>query len=60
VVGGVHASRAPEDFADHGVDCIVLGDGTTMMPELVETFETGRPLEEIPGRGLPVDDERVV
>lgn len=59
VVGGVHASRAPEDFADHSVDCIVLGDGTTLMPELMEAFRTGRPLEEIPGLALPVDDERV-
>jgi radical SAM superfamily enzyme YgiQ (UPF0313 family) len=49
VVGGVHASRAPEDYADPSVDCVVLGDGTTVMPEVVRAFETGRPLEEIPG-----------
>jgi hopanoid C-3 methylase len=60
VVGGVHASRAPEDFADGAVDCIVLGDGTSIMPELMEAFGTGRNLEEIPGLALPIDDERVV
>jgi hopanoid C-3 methylase len=59
VVGGVHASRAPEDFADAAVDCIVLGDGTSIMPELMHAFETGRDLEEIPGLALPLDDERV-
>ncbi len=59
VVGGVHASRAPDDFADHAVDCIVLGDGTTMMPELLAAFESGAPLEDVPGLALPLDDERV-
>lgn len=59
VVGGVHASRAPEDFADHSVDCIVLGDGTTVMPELLEALRQGAPLEEFPGLALPLDDERV-
>jgi radical SAM superfamily enzyme YgiQ (UPF0313 family) len=60
VVGGVHAAKAPEDFADHAVDCIVLGDGTTVMPELLDAFESGRLLDDIPGLALPVDDERVV
>jgi len=60
VVGGVHASRAPDDFADHAVDCIVLGDGTSVMPELLDAIRTGRMLEEVAGLALPVDDERVV
>lgn len=60
VVGGVHAARAPEDFADHAVDCIVLGDGTTTMPEVLEAFESGRPLEDIPGLALAISDEEVV
>jgi radical SAM superfamily enzyme YgiQ (UPF0313 family) len=55
VVGGVHASRAPEDYADPSVDCIVPGDGTTVMPDVVRAFETGRPLEEVPGLVLPRD-----
>ncbi|WP_137128463.1 B12-binding domain-containing radical SAM protein [Roseomonas sp. HF4] len=53
VVGGVHASRAPEDFADPAVDCIVLGDGTTVMPEVVAAFAANRSLEDIPGLALP-------
>jgi radical SAM superfamily enzyme YgiQ (UPF0313 family) len=53
VVGGVHASRAPEDFADPSVDCIVLGDGTTVMPEVVAAFEAGRDLRDVPGLALP-------
>ena len=56
VVGGVHASQAPEDFADASVDCIVLGDGTTVMPEVLAALEAGRPLEDIPGLALPRGD----
>jgi hopanoid C-3 methylase len=55
VVGGVHASRVPEDFADGAVDCIALGDGTSLLPEIVAAFESGRPLAEIPGLALPRD-----
>lgn len=60
VVGGVHASQVPEDFSDPAVDCIVLGDGTTLMPELLAAFESGRPLSEIPGLALPAGDRRVI
>jgi radical SAM superfamily enzyme YgiQ (UPF0313 family) len=54
VVGGVHASVAPEDFADAAVDCIALGDGTTLMPELLGTLARGEPLEGVAGLALPV------
>jgi radical SAM superfamily enzyme YgiQ (UPF0313 family) len=60
VAGGVHASRAPEDFADHAIDAVVLGDGTTVMPELLRAFADGTMLEDVAGLALPVDDERVV
>jgi len=56
VVGGVHASRVPEDFSDPSVDCIVTGDGTTLMPELLEAFAARRPLTDIAGLALPVPD----
>jgi radical SAM superfamily enzyme YgiQ (UPF0313 family) len=59
VVGGVHAAKVPEDFADVAVDCIVLGDGTTTITELVAAFGSGRALEEIPGLALPNDDGSV-
>jgi len=53
VVGGVHASRVPEDFADGAVDCIALGDGTTLMPEILAALEGGRPLTDVAGLALP-------
>ena len=53
VVGGVHAARVPEDFADGSVDCVVLGDGTSIMPELMEAFAGRKALEEVPGLALP-------
>ncbi len=59
VVGGVHASKAPEDFADPAIDCIVLGDGTTMMPELIGAFENNKPLHDIPGLAIPLSDSEL-
>jgi len=59
VVGGVHASRVPEDFRDTAVDCVVLGDGTSIMPELMEAFANDFPLEQIPGLALPRGDDMV-
>jgi hopanoid C-3 methylase len=53
IVGGVHASLVPEDFADPSVDCIVLGDGTSIMPELVDALEGGQSFDQIPGLVLP-------
>jgi len=53
VVGGVHAAGAPESFADPAVDCIVLGDGTTTMPEVLAAHAAGRPLATVPGLALP-------
>lgn len=53
VVGGVHAARAPEDFADASVDCIALGDGTTTLPLIVRAVEASIPLEKVPGLALP-------
>ena len=53
VVGGVHASRAPEDFCDNSVDCIVLGDGTHMISRLVQILDEGGDLKEMPGLAIP-------
>lgn len=53
VVGGVHASQVPEDFADDAVDCIVLGDGTTAIGEVMEAFGGCKALAEVPGLALP-------
>lgn len=53
VVGGVQAACVPEDFLDAAVDCIVLGDGTSIMPELMQAFENHTSLETVPGLALP-------
>jgi hopanoid C-3 methylase len=58
MVGGVHAACAPEDFAHPCIDCIVIGDGTSIIGELVAAVESGRPLEEIAGLALP-DGDRI-
>lgn len=57
VVGGIQAACAPEDFSDPSIDCIVLGDGATVMPEVLQAFEFGKQLEEVPGLVLPRGDE---
>jgi radical SAM superfamily enzyme YgiQ (UPF0313 family) len=49
VAGGIHASCVPEDFADPAIDCIVRGDGTSVMPEVVEAFKNNKLLRAIPG-----------
>jgi radical SAM superfamily enzyme YgiQ (UPF0313 family) len=54
IVGGVQASQVPEDFADPAVDCIVRGDGTSMMPQIMEALENGRSLLGIGGLAFPV------
>ncbi|MGE5179678.1 MAG: B12-binding domain-containing radical SAM protein [Bacteroidota bacterium] len=56
VVGGVHAACAPESFADGAVDAIALGDGTTIMPDLLRALEEGRPLASVSGLALPRGD----
>ena len=56
VVGGVHASQVPGDFADPAVDCVVTGDGTSIMPALMAAFADDRPLHEIAGLALPDGD----
>ena len=54
IVGGVQAAQVPEDFADTAVDCIVKGDGTTLMPEILEALENKRSLRNIAGLAFPV------
>jgi hopanoid C-3 methylase len=54
IAGGVQAAQVPEDFADSSIDCIVKGDGTSLMPEIVEALETGKSLRNIAGLAFPV------
>lgn len=59
IAGGVQASLVPEDFCDYSVDCIVIGDGTTIMPELIKSFENNIPLDEISGLAIPISEDKV-
>ncbi len=54
VVGGVHAAVVPEDLSDPGVSAIALTDGISLLPEIVDAVEQGRPLQSIPGLALPL------
>ena len=49
VVGGHHATVAPNDFLSPTIDLIVLGEGVFVFEEIVERFEQGRGFDGIPG-----------
>ncbi|MFK2821116.1 radical SAM protein [Flavobacteriaceae sp. LMIT009] len=59
MVGGVHATLVPTDFADVSVDIIGIGDGTTLMPEIIDAFEFGYPIRDIPGLAIPYEEGKV-
>jgi len=59
IVGGIHASCAPEDFSDPSIDCIVTGEGASIMPEIMETIQKFEPLQNIPGLAIPDGEGRV-
>jgi len=40
VIGGIHASVLPEEAAGH-CDCVVIGEGETLWPKLLEDFKKG-------------------
>ncbi len=44
VVGGLHATIVPHDFAVDDIDIIVRGEGGTAMGEIVNRFKQNRPL----------------
>lgn len=49
VVGGYHASLAPNDFNDRNIDIIVIGEGIFTFKDVVEAFEKGDSFRSIPG-----------
>jgi radical SAM superfamily enzyme YgiQ (UPF0313 family) len=59
VVGGVHAAKSPEDFADPAIDCIALGDGTVTMPAIVAAVESRGSISDVPGLAIPVGERTV-
>jgi len=53
VVGGHHATVRPADFDDGAFDAVVIGEGTVTLCELLSAMETGQPLREVSGLGIP-------
>jgi radical SAM superfamily enzyme YgiQ (UPF0313 family) len=49
VVGGHHATVAPEDFASPDIDLIVMGEGVFTLKEIVARFERGEGFDGLPG-----------
>jgi radical SAM superfamily enzyme YgiQ (UPF0313 family) len=49
VVGGHHATIMPEDFLSDNIDVIVPGEGIFTFREIVNRYDKGLDLEEIPG-----------
>jgi radical SAM superfamily enzyme YgiQ (UPF0313 family) len=49
VVGGHHATIMPEDFFSDNIDVIVIGEGIFTFREIVNRYERGESIEDIPG-----------
>lgn len=49
VVGGYHASLAPDDFNDLNIDIVIRGEGIFTFKEVIETFEKGGDFRLIKG-----------
>lgn len=52
VVGGHHATVAPDDFNLPSIDLVVIGEGVQSLREIVRSLEAGEDLGKIPGLGL--------
>jgi len=53
VAGGHHATVRPADFNDTIFDAVVIGEGTVTLCELLSAKESGLPLREVSGLGIP-------
>jgi radical SAM superfamily enzyme YgiQ (UPF0313 family) len=60
IVGGVHATLVPEDFADISVDIIGIGDGTFLLSEIIEKLEINKELNDLPGIAIPIDEGKLI
>lgn len=57
LLGGHDASRSPEWFLQPPVDAVAIGDGESVLPELVRALEEGRALGSVPGMAFRDGDE---
>jgi radical SAM superfamily enzyme YgiQ (UPF0313 family) len=55
VVGGHHATVAPEDFVAPGIDLIVRGEGVFPFQEIVTRLERGEGFDGVPGIAFAKD-----
>src|SRR5690242_10580301 len=49
IAGGIHASMFPEDLVADGVDAVVLGEGESVIAELLACLSAGREPSQISG-----------
>jgi anaerobic magnesium-protoporphyrin IX monomethyl ester cyclase len=49
VAGGIHASMFPEDLLADGADAVVLGEGESVISQLLECLAHGRDPDQVPG-----------
>ncbi len=49
VVGGYHATFLPREFIDGGADFVILGEGESRLPKLMDCLEKGRSTDSIDG-----------
>lgn len=56
VVGGYHATFAPDDYLDSNIDVIVIGEGVFTFREIVEHHERGEGFGAIRGIAIPAGD----
>lgn len=59
VVGGHHATVAPDDFISPNIDIIVMGEGVFPFKEIVQRHGEGKSLESIPGTAIAHNNELV-
>lgn len=52
VIGGHHATVAPEDFISPYIDIIVMGEGVLPFREIVQRHAAGKSFEGIPGTAI--------
>ncbi|RPI55624.1 MAG: radical SAM protein [Chloroflexi bacterium] len=52
VVGGHHATVAPQDFASPDIDVIVMGEGVFPFQEILARYERGEGFDGVPGVAL--------
>ncbi len=56
VVGGHHASLAPEDFISPFIDVIVIGEGVFTFRDVVKRFQDGASFDDVPGIAIAKDN----